>query len=115
MSGRIASEVYEHAPEDLTQAELAVLVVIALDAREADRTARYCDVETLTRLTRLKAGTVRNALSTLANRALIEPLIERVQRGGKHQEYRIAKLYSHHRNTNVVSFPDDVARHSRMT
>lgn len=97
MSGRIASEVYANAPADLTQAELTVYALLALDAREADRVARYSDVETLTRLSRLKPGTVRNALSELTSRALIHPLVKQVHRGGKHQEYRLEKLHDHHR------------------
>lgn len=112
MSGRIASEVYENAPEDLTQAELTVLAVLALDAREADRVARYSDVESLQRLTRLKVGTIRNALSELARRGLITPKLQRVHRGGKHQEYEVTKLHTHHRN---VSPRNDVPRHSPMT
>lgn len=116
MSGRIASEVYEHAPDDLTQAELTVLAVLALDAREADRIARYCDVETLTRLTRLKTGTIRNALSTLARRGLIRPLVDVVHKGGRHQEYEIPKLHPHHRQgARIVSLHDDTPRHSGMT
>ena len=112
MSGRIASEVYEHAPEDLTQAELTVLAVLALDARETDRIARYSDVESLQRLTRLKAGTIRNALVVLARRGLIVPKLQRVHRGGKHQEYEVTKLHSHHRN---VSPRNDVDRPKRVT
>lgn len=123
MSGRIVGEILENAPTDLTTAERFVLVTIGEDARDRDRIAQYSDVETLAYRTCLKPGTVRNALSELARRALIEPLIERVHRGGKHQEYRIPKLEPHHRNatktkpTNgqIVSFPDDVARHSRVT
>jgi predicted transcriptional regulator len=103
MSGRIASEVYEHAPEDLTQAELTVLAVLALDARETDRIARYSDLESLHRLTRLKTGTIRNALTELANRGLIVRRIETVHRGGKHQEYEVSKLLPHHRNTSLTS------------
>jgi DNA-binding MarR family transcriptional regulator len=97
MSGRIASEVQENAPEDLTQAELAVLVTLALDARERDRLARFSDVETLVRLTRLKPGTVKNALSELTRRALIKPGAPAYR--GRHQEYRITELYPHHRVT----------------
>lgn len=97
MSGRIADDVLDHAPEDLTQAELMVLVAVALDARESDRIARFSDVETLVRRTRLKPGTVRNALSVLVRRALIAPTKDRVHRGGAHQEYVVAKLAHGHR------------------
>jgi hypothetical protein len=98
VSGRIASDVLAYAPEDLTAAELLVLTALALDAREKDRTARFSDVETLTTLTRLKPGTIRNALSTLAARALIVPTVDRVYRGGRHQEYLVAKLTPEHRD-----------------
>lgn len=110
MSGRIASEVYEHAPEDLTQAELTVLAVLALDAREADRIARYSDVESLHRLTRLKAGTIRNALTTLAHRGLITRRVDIVHKGGKHQEYVVTKLHPHHRNASLPSDTNGVER-----
>lgn len=101
MSGRIVGEVLDHAPEDLTQAELLTLVAVAEDARDKDRVSTYSDVETLVRRTRLKPGTVRNALSNLCRRALLEPLVGRVQRGGKHQEYKVARLTRDHRNATL--------------
>lgn len=97
MSGRIADEVLDNGPEDLTTAERLVLVAIALDARENDRTARFSDVESLVRRTGLKPGTVRNALSSLVKRALITPQRDRVHRGGAHQEYVVARLHNGHR------------------
>lgn len=97
MSGRIADEVLDNAPEDLTLSERLVLVAIALDAREADRTARYSDVESLTRRTGIKPGTVRNALSELVKRGLITPQRDRVHRGGAHQEYVVTRLQHAHR------------------
>ena len=98
MSGRLVGEVLDHAPADLTTAELLVLIAIAESAKDADRTARYrVSVEDLSWRTRLKAGTIRNALSTLVNRGLLRPLVERVSRGGKHQEYAIARLDEGHR------------------
>lgn len=90
-------EVFDYAPEDLSGAELLVLLSIAEDARDRDRIASFSDVETLTRRTRLKPGTVRNALSSLGRRALIIPKHDRVHRGGKHQEYVVAKLEGAHR------------------
>lgn len=98
MSGRIASDVLAYAPADLTTAELLVLTALALDAREKDRVARFSDVETLENLTRLKPGTIRNALSSLARRALIIPTKDRVYRGGAHQEYLVARLSPEHRS-----------------
>ena len=97
MSGRIADDVLEYAPADLTTAEVLVLTALALDAREKDRVARYSDVESLARRTRLKPGTIRNALSSLARRALIIPTKDRVYRGGAHQEYLVARLTPEHR------------------
>lgn len=111
MSGRIADEVYDNAPDDLTQAELTVLVVLALDAREKTRRASYSDVETIVRKSRLKPGTVRNALSTLSQRALIKPVHDRVHRGGYHQEYDVAVLAHHHRAVlRVVRDPESGAQ-----
>lgn len=97
MSGRIVGEVLDHAPEDLTLSELLVLIAIAEDARDRDRRANYSDLETLITRTRIKPGTVRNALSNLARRGLIVPQLERVHRGGAHQEYVVAKLNHGHR------------------
>lgn len=101
MSGRIVGEVGEHAPDDLTPSERLVLVFIAEDARERDRRAQYSDLETLVRKTRLKPGTVRNALSELVRRGILTPQLQRVSRGGKHQEYVVAKLDEHHRRAVV--------------
>lgn len=111
MSGRIADEVYDNAPEDLTQAELSVLVILALDARERTRRASYSDVESIVRKSRLKPGTVRNALSVLSQRALIKPVHDRVQRGGYHQEYDLVPLQHHHRAVlRVVRADESEAR-----
>lgn len=97
MSGRIVGEVLDNAPEDLTNAELLVLVAIAEDARDRDRRAAFSDTESLVRRSRQKPGTVRNALSSLVQRGLIVPQVDRVHRGGRHQEYTIVKLEHHHR------------------
>lgn len=91
-------EVLDNAPDDLTTAEFLVLLAIGEDARDRDRRSAYSDVETLVHRTRLKPGTVRNALSSLARRALIVPLKDRVHRGGHHQEYEVVKLRPEHRN-----------------
>lgn len=99
MSGRIVGEVLDYAPEDLTDAEMLVLLAVAEDARDRDRHAAYSDVETLVRRTRKKPGTVRNALSSLVGRGILVPQHDRVRRGGKHQEYVVTKLLPHHRET----------------
>lgn len=97
MSGRLVGEVLDCAPTDLTSAQLLVLVSIAEDARERDRTARYhVSLTHLERRTRLKRGTLKNALSVLVARGLIKPL-HRAQIGTA-QHYRLAELYEHHRD-----------------
>lgn len=97
MSGRIVGEVLDHAPDDLTDAELLVLLAIAEDARDRDRLARYSDLETLVTRARKRPGTVKNALSELARRGLIKPGSQAHR--GRHQEYRITELHAHHRVT----------------
>lgn len=99
MSGRIVGEALDNAPESLSPCEHKVLIALAEDARDNDRRASYSDVESLARRSRYKPGSVRNALSELARRGLIIPQIDRVYRGGKHQEYILARLYPHHRAT----------------
>lgn len=102
MSGRLADEILDHAPADLSPAEMLVLVALALDARESDRQARFhCSTDDLVRRTRLKAGTVRNAISSLCARGLIRRVHERVHKGGKHQEYILAKLGQRHRFATI--------------
>jgi DNA-binding transcriptional ArsR family regulator len=113
-------EVLDNAPEDLTPAELLVFISVAEDARDKDRLAQYSDVEHIAHRTRLKPGTIRNALSTLTNAGLLIPTLERVYRGGKHQEYKVPKLHPHHRNVSLhndmtTSPPSDMPRHSPMT
>jgi hypothetical protein len=99
MSGRIVGEVLDNAPVDLTNAELLVLVALGEDARDRDRIAQHSDLESLVRRTRLKPGTIRNALSELTSRALIVPQRKTTYRGGfGHQEYAITRLYTEHRD-----------------
>lgn len=101
----MADEVLDHAPNDLTPAELVVLLALALSARDKDRIARYqVDVATLANRTRRPPGSVRNALSNLTQRGLICPLL--TARAGRSQQYEIAKLQHHHRYT-TVSHPHD--------
>jgi len=77
---------------------MLVLVSLAESARDRDRIARFhCSAADLARRTRLSAGTVRNNLSALARRGLIRPIHANVHKGGKHQEYEIAKLSDRHR------------------
>jgi DNA-binding MarR family transcriptional regulator len=102
MSGRIVGDVLEHAPDDLTPSEFLVLIAIGEDARDRDRVSKFSDLENLTRRTRCKPGTIRNALSELVRRGLVIPLVDVVHRGGRHQEYRVAELREHHRLNGVV-------------
>ncbi len=90
-------EVLDCAPEDLSTAELLVLIAIAEDARDRTRLSNYSDAVTLQSRTRLAPGTIRNALSKLVRRGLVEPTAGRA-RIGKHQEYRVADLEPRHRN-----------------
>lgn len=96
MSGRIVGEVFDHAPDDLPTAQMLVLVALADDARERDRTARFkSDVATIAYRTRLSRGTVHNALSKLKARGLIRPVLKAY--AGRSQEYVIAELTENHR------------------
>lgn len=98
MSGRIVGEILDNAPEDLTDAEMLVLIAVGEDARDRDRLARYSDLENLTRRTRKKPGTIKNALSELVRRGLLKPAGGPAHRG-RHQEYRVTELYEHHRES----------------
>lgn len=98
VSGRIVGQVLDCAPEDLTSAELLVLLAVAEDARDKTRLATFSDVESLVRRTRLKPGTVRNALVELCRRGLLIRQREAVHRGGHHQEYVVTRLAPHHRS-----------------
>lgn len=112
MSGRLADAILENAPADLPQGARLVLVSLALSARDSDRVARFdCSTADLARRTGLKAGSVRNALSTLIHLGLIVPLLEAAP--GRHQEYRIADLGPHHRTVNV-SRKDDAKPRLRV-
>lgn len=100
MSGRLVGQALDHAPEDLTSAQMLVLVAICEDARDKTRMASFSDLESLVRRTRLKPGTVRNALSVLCRRGLLLPQVETVHKGGCHQEYVVADLRPHHRQAD---------------
>lgn len=94
-------EVLNCAPLNLTPGELLVLVALAEDARDRDRLAEHSDVESLTFRTRLKPGTIRNALSELGRRGLAVPQRRTTYRGGSgHQDYYVPKLEPHHRTMN---------------
>lgn len=96
MSGRIVREILENAPQDLTPGQLLVLIALAEDAHDTNRLARWSDVGTLSLLTRLRPGTIRNALAELASRALIKPTITVVTRK-RHQVWFVCELDTHHR------------------
>lgn len=97
MSGAMVGEVLEHAPIDLTPAQMLVLLSLAEDARTNTRTATYeTSLTDLCRRTRCTSGTVRNALSELAKRGLIKP--QHKARTGIVQHYYIAPLDEHQRH-----------------
>lgn len=106
MSGRLVADVLEHAPEDLPPAAMLVLLSLAESARDKDRTARFhCSTTDLARRTRLTPGTVRNTIAQLRKRGLIRPIHANVHKGGKHQEYEIARLSDRHRFATMIPLP----------
>lgn len=97
MSGRIVGEVLDHAPDDLRPLDFRVLIALAEDAFDSDRTARKrCSADELAYRARSTPGSVRQALMRLSERALIRPVHTRVG-PGKQQNWVIAKLSSYHR------------------
>lgn len=110
MSGKLVNEVLEHAPGDLTPAQMLVLISLAEDAREKGPNARRAtfesSVEDIVRRTRLKHGTVRNALAELVGRGLLVPLNGRVQRGTV-QHYALPALHEHHRGASTTPVDDE--------
>jgi hypothetical protein len=106
VSGRIVREVLDYAPEALSETERWVLVVIAEDANDRDRIARYCSAEVVAVRTRRAVGTVRNALATLTAKGLVRPLL--VARKGKVQHYEIARLSAAHR---FITYTDNGSTH----
>lgn len=99
MSGRIVGEVMHHAPEDLPQLDYQVLLCLAEDAHDKDRTARKeCSAEMIAYKVRppSTAASVRQALKRLKDRALIRPVHAKPSRGHQ-QNWIIAKLSSYHR------------------
>lgn len=104
MSGRLVGEVFKYAPADLTPVELLVLVALAEQARDKDRTARYASAANLASYTRRRPGTVRNVLTELASRGLIQRVHDHAHIG-KIQQYRIAELGEHHRTAVASTAP----------
>lgn len=97
MSGRIVGEVLHHAPDDLTPLDFRVLICLAEDAHDKDRTARNeCSAEILAYKARSTPASVRQALKRLKDRALIRPVHSTVHTG-KQQNWVLAKLSSYHR------------------
>lgn len=97
MSGRIVGEVLDHAPDDLRPLDFRVLICLAEDAFDSDRTARRrCSADELAYRARSTPGSVRHALKRLADRALIRPVHAKVG-PGKQQNWVITPLSSYHR------------------
>lgn len=94
------SEVLDYAPVDLTPAERLVLVCLAELARDKDRTARQgTSSAAISNRTCLTIGTVKNALSSLARRAIIQP--QHKARRGLAQDYKLTQLSEYHRFTTT--------------
>lgn len=97
MSGKLVGDALRCAPDDLTVAERFVLVALAESARDNTRVTKT-NARAISAGTGLALGTVKNALSELARRALIQP--QGIARRGHAQDYRIAALQAHHRASN---------------
>ena len=100
MSGRLVKDVLLYAPTDLTDKERLVLIALAEDARERDRIARYIKVEEIADYVQISTGTVRNIISRLVARALIQPTLSHAGKG-RRQQYRIAYLTQDHRAATI--------------
>lgn len=97
MSGRIVGEVLDHAPDDLRRLDFDVLIALAEDAFDSDRTARKrCSSDELAYRVRSTPGSVRNALTRLQKRGLIRP-VHKVVGPGRQQNWIVSKLSSYHR------------------
>lgn len=100
MSGRLVKNVLQYAPVDLTDKERLVLIALAEDARERDRIARFITVEEIADYAQISTGTVRNILSRLTARALVQPTLSHANKG-RRQQYRIAFLTPEHRAATI--------------
>ena len=69
MGVKLITEVLDHAPDDITSAELVVLLVLAENGRDSTREA-FPGMDVLTRRSRLSPDGVRKALQRLAKRGL---------------------------------------------
>lgn len=102
MSGRIVGEVLDYAPDDLPRLDFDVLIALAEDAFEKDRTARRrCSDTEIAHRVRSTPSSVRNALSRLKARGLIRPVFGRVYRG-QQQNWVVAQLSSYHREAGRI-------------
>lgn len=93
MSGRLVGEVLRHAPADLTQLDLLVLVALAEAASDRDRIARHhVGTDDLADKCRSTPGAVKNAMHRLVHqRGLVVPLFAKPRRGLA-QNYRIVGM-----------------------
>lgn len=92
MSGRIVGEVLDHAPDDLTQLELLVLVALAESATDKARKATYkTSCEQIAERIRSTPNSVKSALFNLRKRGLIIGIHDKPRRGLA-QEYTLTKL-----------------------
>lgn len=95
VSGKIIGEVFRYAPEDLTETQFRVLLVLAESARDKTRISRTNTAE-IADMARRSQGTVRNAIMELTRRCLVYPVGGKARRGHA-QDYRIVELHAHHR------------------
>lgn len=101
MSGKIVGEVLDYAPDDLTDAELLVLVALAENARDTGPDARITKTSAaaIAKRVRRSPGTVQNVLVELRRRGLIAA--QHKASRGHAQNYRIHQLEAHHRATTT--------------
>ena len=110
MSGRLVKDVLQYAPTDLTDKERLVLIALAEDARDRDRIARFITIDQIADYVGSTPGSVRNIISRLTSRALIQPTIRRTDRT-RRQQYRVAFLTPEHRHATVRNAsPPEVTR-----
>jgi hypothetical protein len=107
VSGRIVREVLEHAPADLTAAEMLVYITLAEEARDRGRSA-CVPADRIAFRARLSVGTVYKALGELGRRGLI--LGQNRARLGTTQRYTLVALVEGHRKVTRRTKHDPAVR-----
>lgn len=98
MAHELIHEVYEHAPADLTQAELNVLAVIAYHSM-VDQRRCWMLAADMQRRTRQSASALRQAMQRLAARGLDPRVVQSIGRDGR-------AVYAHRGRACVYRLPD---------